>query len=315
MNLLRGTAKIMKNMNQNFRQGVEQLGERSMLQSLITLGLFFLRIVKAECPIPLDLGQSVILSSEAVLRNEFSEGSQITLECDNGYVRREGSQTITCMSGNWTEVKLICKRKDCGPPKVIPHLTFIYKNGENATYFRDRITAVCEQGFQLVGSSHWQCLNHGWKGKSTCLEIVCGEAQLDTLPVLENGRIVNAPLHEEHIKMGDSIQYSCNDDYHLTGNDTITCTENGYSELPKCERQRFQHPSKTPMKEQIESSVSVSTGAIIGALAVSVLVIVFGLIWHYAKNKGSYETQEERHKMGDVTERKLDSLQGYLVAV
>ncbi|XP_048086974.1 beta-2-glycoprotein 1-like isoform X5 [Alosa alosa] len=281
----------MKNTYQNFRQGVEHskmLRERSMLQSLITLGLFFLRTVKAECPVPRVLEYSVILSSEAVLRNEFPEGSLITLECDNGYVAQEGSHTITCLSGNWTEVKLRCTRKDCGPPKVIPHLTFLYQNGKNATYFTDRITAVCEQGFQLVGSSFWQCLNHGWKGRSICEEIVCGEAQNDTLPVLENGRIVKAPLHKEHITFGDSIQYSCNDDYHLTGNDTIKCTENGYTNLPKCERQRFQHPSKTPMKEQNESSVSESTGTII-----AVFGAVFGIglcvilcLCYKDKNKG-----------------------------
>ena len=66
-------------------------------------------------------------------------------------------------------------------------------------------------------------------------EIKCGAARLDTLPALENGRIIKAPLDKEHIQFGDSIQYSCNDDYHLTGNDTIKCTENGYTELPKCE--------------------------------------------------------------------------------
>ncbi|XP_048086973.1 uncharacterized protein LOC125286202 isoform X4 [Alosa alosa] len=215
----------MKNTYQNFRQGVEHskmLRERSMLQSLITLGLFFLRTVKAECPVPRVLEYSVILSSEAVLRNEFPEGSLITLECDNGYVAQEGSHTITCLSGNWTEVKLRCTRKDCGPPKVIPHLTFLYQNGKNATYFTDRITAVCEQGFQLVGSSFWQCLNHGWKGRSIC------------------------------------------------------------------EGQRFQHPSKTPMKEQNESSVSESTGTII-----AVFGAVFGIglcvilcLCYKDKNKG-----------------------------
>lgn len=65
--------------------------------------------------------------------------------------------------------------------------------------------------------------------------IVCGEARLDTFPALENGHIVKAPFHKEFIQFGDSIQYACNDDYHLTGNPNITCTERGFTDLPKCE--------------------------------------------------------------------------------
>lgn len=265
---------------------------RSMLPSLTTLALFFLRTVKAECiTVPKELGHSVILSSEAVLQNEFPEASTLTLECDNGYVPQEGSHTITCVNGSWTEVELRCTRKNCGHPRVIPHITFIYLNGENATYFRDRITAVCEPGFQLVGSSHWQCLNHGWKGKSSCSVIVCGEARPDTFPALENGHIVTAPFHKEYVQFGDSIQYGCNDDYHLTGNPNITCTERGFTDLPKCERQVFsQYPSQTPMSEEIKSSVPIF---VIPLTVVAVAVVIFfGFIWYNEKNKGSYNTQE-----------------------
>lgn len=67
------------------------------------------------------------------------------------------------------------------------------------------------------------------------VEILCGEAKLDTLPALENGYIVTAPRDKKHIQFGDSIQYSCNDGYHLTGNPTIQCTERGFTDLPKCE--------------------------------------------------------------------------------
>ncbi|XP_031442839.1 complement factor H-like isoform X2 [Clupea harengus] len=284
--------------------------KRSMLQSLMTLAPFFLCTVKAECPTaPTELDNNVILSDEAVVQNEFPDGSVVKLECDNGYVPEEGNNTITCDSGSWTKVELRCTRKNCGPPKVIPHLTFEYQNGENGTYFRDRIRAICEPGFQLVGSGHWQCLNHGWKGKSACKEIMCGAAQLDTLPALENGRIIKAPLDKEHIQFGDSIQYSCSDDYHLTGNDTIKCTENGYTELPKCEV-TAQRPSKTPKKEPIESSVSVSKGAAIAVPVLAVFFIVSSLlICHCAGNRGSYDTQEGSNKMGKLTKRKSDNFQ------
>ncbi|KAL2077876.1 hypothetical protein ACEWY4_027380 [Coilia grayii] len=271
---------------------------RWILQSLMTLAPFFLRTVEAECKAPNELGHSVILSNEAVLQNEFPDGSAIALACDNGFVPREGSNNITCQNGIWTKVELTCTRKNCGTPKVIPHLRFFYQNGENATYFTDRLTAVCEPGFQLVGSSTWQCLNYGWKGKSTCKGIVCGEARNETLPVLENGEIIKAPHDKELIQFGDLIQYRCYDDYHLVGNDIIKCTENGYTPLPTCERETFPtHPSGAPKEEHNMSSLSVLTAVTIGGIF---LICLLGLcigLWHNGKNKGSHYTQEGENKM------------------
>ncbi|XP_063046640.1 CUB and sushi domain-containing protein 3-like isoform X4 [Engraulis encrasicolus] len=228
-----------------------------ILQLLVTIASFFIRSEAAECIAPKELGNSVILSNEHVLQNDFPDGSEAKLDCDNGFRPLNGSDTITCQNGIWSTVELTCTRKDCGPPKASPHVRFLYPKGENATLFTDRITAVCETGFRLVGSSTWQCLNYGWKGRSSCYVIECGETRNETLPVLENGETINAPHDKQRVEFGDVIQYRCHHGYHLIGNDTIKCTENGYTALPRCKKLDFYiHPSQTPKVDQRKSSGS-----------------------------------------------------------
>ncbi|XP_063046639.1 sushi, von Willebrand factor type A, EGF and pentraxin domain-containing protein 1-like isoform X3 [Engraulis encrasicolus] len=237
-----------------------------ILQLLVTIASFFIRS-EAECIAPKELGNSVILSNEHVLQNDFPDGSEAKLDCDNGFRPLNGSDTITCQNGIWSTVELTCTRKDCGPPKASPHVRFLYPKGENATLFTDRITAVCETGFRLVGSSTWQCLNYGWKGRSSCYVIECGETRNETLPVLENGETINAPHDKQRVEFGDVIQYRCHHGYHLIGNDTIKCTENGYTALPRCKKLDFYiHPSQTPKVDQRKSSGSAGDTATQGGV-------------------------------------------------
>lgn len=60
----------------------------------------------------------LILTNEALLMNEFPEGSAITLECINGYEEESGSGNINCIDQKWTEPDLRCKSESC----VIPHV-------------------------------------------------------------------------------------------------------------------------------------------------------------------------------------------------
>lgn len=62
----------------------------------------------ANCPKPQATGNTV-LTNEALLMNNFPEGSDVTFECANGYVRESGSGITTCTGGDWGEPDLICK--------------------------------------------------------------------------------------------------------------------------------------------------------------------------------------------------------------
>lgn len=51
----------------------------------------------------------MIPTTDTLLKNDFPDGSDATLECGNGYVKESGSGIITCLNEKWTEPDLICK--------------------------------------------------------------------------------------------------------------------------------------------------------------------------------------------------------------
>ncbi|XP_037390638.1 complement factor H isoform X2 [Pygocentrus nattereri] len=131
---------------------------------LLLLLLFFSPGKAVDCPRPSPAG-NVVLTDETMLMNEFPDGSDVTVECANGYNKDQGSDIITCTDGTWSEPQLICKKRDCGPPKPSPHLKYEKKEG---TLFGARITPFCDKGYYLQGSSSRQCLATGWSGRAKC---------------------------------------------------------------------------------------------------------------------------------------------------
>lgn len=65
-------------------------------------------VLTAECPKPQVEG-NVVLTTDALLMNDFPEGGEATFECANGYLKEQGSERITCTSGKWSTLKLTCK--------------------------------------------------------------------------------------------------------------------------------------------------------------------------------------------------------------
>ncbi|XP_041743551.1 complement decay-accelerating factor-like isoform X2 [Coregonus clupeaformis] len=188
--------------------------------------LIFITCGNSECPKPqVEGNQNVVLTNDALLKNDFPEGSEATFECANGYMKDQGSESITCTSGEWSTLELTCKKKDCGAPKEMPHLT--YEFGEEGTLFGASARAFCEKGYQVQGSSYRQCFATGWSGRSRCEVVTCDEPF-----EIKNGTILEKP-DKEFPEYGDVIQYSCDEGYTLIGNKSIECNEDGeYNSLP-----------------------------------------------------------------------------------
>uniref|UniRef100_A0A672Q215 Sushi domain-containing protein n=1 Tax=Sinocyclocheilus grahami TaxID=75366 RepID=A0A672Q215_SINGR len=181
-------------------------------------------IKTSDCPFPV-LNGKFVLSSESILKNSFPDNSVAFVECAKGYVRKEGSTSITCLNGVWSAVELICKKIDCGEPTHSPHMSYVISDG---TLFGAYIKTKCETGYDLEGSSHRQCLVSGWSGKAECILTTCN------LPdPIEHGKM-NAPRGKP--EFNDVITFSCDDNYILVGNSSITCGEYGdySSPPPKC---------------------------------------------------------------------------------
>ncbi|KAA8593235.1 hypothetical protein FQN60_009351 [Etheostoma spectabile] len=114
---------------------------RARAGSLLLLYLFVVTAA-ADCPTPHE-GGNMVLTNDALLLNDFLEGSEVTLECRNGYVIESGSGIMTCINGNWTQPDLTCKKKDCGPPRPQPNMSF---NTSAGTLFGDTVKVVCDKG-------------------------------------------------------------------------------------------------------------------------------------------------------------------------
>ncbi|XP_042365046.1 complement decay-accelerating factor, GPI-anchored isoform X5 [Plectropomus leopardus] len=202
---------------------VDTCGQRGV-KCLLLLHLFVLKAA-ADCPKPQG-GENTVLTNDALLMNNFLEGSDVTLECTNGYTKDSGSGVITCVDDKWTEPDLICKRKDCGRPNPQPHMSFNISAG---TLFGDSIKVICAKGYRIAGVSYKRCFATGWSGRSTCEIVTC-----DIPGKVTNGR--STWDSQDEPKYGETIQYICDDGYTLIGKDTIMCSETGLydSQPPEC---------------------------------------------------------------------------------
>ncbi|XP_031665351.1 complement decay-accelerating factor isoform X7 [Oncorhynchus kisutch] len=132
--------------------------------------LIFITSGNSECPKPqVERNEHVVLTNDALLKNDFPEGSEVLFQCTNGYMKAQGSESITCTSGEWSTLELICKKKDCGAPKEMPHLT--YEFDKEGTLFGASARAICDKGYQIQGSSYRQCYATGWSGRSRCEDV------------------------------------------------------------------------------------------------------------------------------------------------
>ncbi|KAG8007582.1 Complement factor H, partial [Nibea albiflora] len=204
---------------------------RRRVKSLLMMYLFVVNAA-AECPKPYGW-ENMFLTNEALLLNDFPEGSHITVECGNGYVAESGTGIVNCINGNWSDPDLICKKSDCGPPKPQPNMSFNISAG---TLFGDTVKVLCDKGYQLSGVSYKRCFSNGWIGRSSCKIVTC-----DKPGEIDNGR--NTWVSEDKPKYGEIIQYVCNDGYSLVGTDKITCNENNQYDFPPPE---CKNPSATP---------------------------------------------------------------------
>ncbi|XP_029288287.1 complement factor H isoform X7 [Cottoperca gobio] len=249
---------------------------RGTVQSLLLLYLFIVKAA-ADCPKPQGTETSV-LTDEALLMNDFPEGSQVTLECANGLVQESGSGIMSCVNNNWTEPDLICKKKDCGVPKPQPHMTFDTSAG---TLFTAVIKVICDKGYWISGASYKQCYATGWSAKGAKCKIVTCAPPAEVI----NGK--SSWDSQDVPRYGEIIQYVCNDGYTLVGRDSIKCNESGgYDPLP---------PSCDDEHVEVTNKDIGYMPVIVSVICVSLVGCIVVIVLHkfLLKRKGSYDTRED----------------------
>ncbi|XP_043978117.1 sushi, von Willebrand factor type A, EGF and pentraxin domain-containing protein 1-like isoform X2 [Gambusia affinis] len=235
-------------------------GQRKLLILYLLIGNV---AVAADCPKP-EIGENMNLTFKSLETNDFLEGSQVTLVCVIGYEKKSGSGLMNCTDGKWTEPDLVCKKIDCGIPKADEHMYIVTSNN---TEFHSVAKIVCEEGYQIIGSSFKICLAGGWYGESFCVIVTCSKptevkngytmvgnvnirctksGEYDSEPPRCNAVTCSKPTKVENGKHSwnndkepeyqQKIYFLCNTGYTMFGNESIQCTKTGKydSEPPRC---------------------------------------------------------------------------------
>ncbi|XP_061793646.1 complement decay-accelerating factor isoform X2 [Nerophis lumbriciformis] len=263
---------------------------------------------EANCPRPFQ-GNHKVLSLESVLVNSFQEGSSAIMECGTGYVLESGSGSITCHDGNWTQLTLTCKKKDCGPPTPQPNMTFNISAG---TLLGDVIKVTCDEGYRIRGSSYKECIAAGWKGTASCLTITCPKPAEMT-----NGKVLWDS--QDLPKYGETLQFECDGGYTLTGERSLVCGKGGKYQAPppQCkEASTSTSPSATTPalrdktittaaatntsqeKSDIAANATKDTDylpVVVSVICISLGGCIVAICLHrfLLKKKGSYDTRED----------------------
>ncbi|XP_051039094.1 complement factor H-related protein 4 [Phodopus roborovskii] len=131
-------------------------------------------------------------------------------------------------------------------PCDFPHIKNggLYHEGKYRAYFPASVgkqfSYYCKRGFVIHSGTHWgyiRCTTQGWEPAVPCLR-QC------SFPYVDHGVLLE---RKASYVQDQSAKVKCYSGYRLpNGQDTITCTENGWSPQPKCIR------VKTCLKSDIE---------------------------------------------------------------
>ncbi|MCJ8741895.1 hypothetical protein PDJAM_G00076010 [Pangasius djambal] len=215
-----------------------------MLRCTIILSTLLLTAVnvRAQCERPV-VGENRVLVDESA---NFPDGVTVSFRCSTGYVRASGSRSITCTGTQWSELELQCKKRSCGNPGDITNGKYQYPQGVE---FGATITAVCNKGiegksppykynnilryqcnkgYKIEGSDFLTCKEDGWDPHPPqCTVITCL-----TPPAIVNGLF--DPLKELY-EYRQTVTYSCNEGFRLSGASTIACSDDGtFQTSPQC---------------------------------------------------------------------------------
>ncbi|XP_049921038.1 regulator of complement activation group 2 gene 1 isoform X8 [Epinephelus moara] len=175
------------------------------------------------------------LKDEYILLDTFPDGTKVSFACAVGHVSAGGSASIICTAGSWSPVRLKCERRSCGAAEEVPNGYVDYPQGIE---FGDELVVTCNAGFRLVGKTNKRlCGAQGWMGRMPECEVVT----CDPPPPVQNSTF---RPDKEVYQYGEVVEYSCQQDYTLSGSRTISCSADGRFEPspPTCIKVHCEEP-------------------------------------------------------------------------
>ncbi|XP_072804324.1 complement receptor type 1 [Vicugna pacos] len=176
-------------------------------------------------------------------KDDFSAGQKVFYSCEPGYDLR-GAASLRCMpQGDWSPAASTCAVKSCA--SLLDQLP----NGRVLVpvnlQLGAKVSFICDEGFQLKGSSASYCVSVGTESLWNSSAPVCEQILCPSPPDILNGRHTGNPL--EVFPFGTEVTYTCDSQpetgviFSLTGESTIRCTSDGHgngiwsSSAPRCE--------------------------------------------------------------------------------
>ncbi|XP_050007536.1 complement factor H-like isoform X1 [Alexandromys fortis] len=174
-------------------------------------------------------------------RIKHRAGDEIEYTCKHGFAPATQETHVKCTSTGWIPYPR-CTFQPCDFPQI--------KNGElydekrHRPYFPAQIGKEyyyhCKPGFLTPSGEYWEkirCTVQGWEPAVPCRRL-CGTHYI------KNGEFLQ---QRRNYLQDQSVRVRCYSGYSLpNGQDTVTCTENGWSPQPRC------IPVKKCSKSQIE---------------------------------------------------------------
>ncbi|KAF0879528.1 CFAH factor, partial [Crocuta crocuta] len=178
-----------------------------------------------ECKIP-EIEKYLVTDPK---KDKYKIGDVLKFFCRQR-LKRVGPDSAQCYEFGWSPHLPTCKEqtKQCSTPPQL--LNGKVKETERENYQHSELVEyVCNPRFLMKGFNKIQCVDGQWTDLPICIEVesTCGE-----IPELEYGYAVeasNPPYHH-----GDSVEFSCREEFTMIGKKSITCISGLWTQLPQC---------------------------------------------------------------------------------
>ncbi|XP_058525103.1 C4b-binding protein alpha chain [Ochotona princeps] len=152
-------------------------------------------------------------------KTEYKTGESVRYTCRPGYGRASSKQYLTCTSRGLWEYDTFCIKKRCRNPGDLPNGQVEVKTDFS---FGSQIEFSCSEGYFLIGSSSSYCdiqeKGVEWSDPLPKCEIV----KCESPPNINNGK--HNGENENFFTFGSIITYTCDPDFTLLGEASISCT-------------------------------------------------------------------------------------------
>ncbi|XP_046705520.1 sushi, von Willebrand factor type A, EGF and pentraxin domain-containing protein 1-like isoform X2 [Silurus meridionalis] len=206
---------------------------------------------------------------------------EIEYSCEAEYTL-VGNKFVVCQKDGKYSSLPQCKAINCGEPPEIPHSIKHSNLTKEILEYKDEIEYSCEAEYTLVGNKFVVCQKDGKYSSLPQCKADCPEPVLKGPVVLKNSPTLNKMfLH------GSEVTLECATGK-IQGSNSITCNNGKWNKQElRCEKSEDDKRGTFFQDTWIFKVVVVVFGVI-------ALVFVFVCIWLHQKQKGSYDTREEK---------------------